>query len=52
VPRKGEQPTVKEKPMGDKGGKKDRDKHKKQDNKKHDEKSREAQDKLAKKKPV
>jgi hypothetical protein len=37
--------------MGDKGGKKDKDKSKKQITKKHDQKIKEANDKQPKKKP-
>lgn len=43
--------TLKERTMGDKGGKKDRDKVKKQDVKKHDKKVKEAEEKQPKQKP-
>lgn len=38
--------------MGDKGGKKDREKNQKQDTKRLRDKSRKAEDKLPKKKPI
>lgn len=42
---------IKEQAMGDKGGKKDKDKSKKQINKKNDQKNKKAQDKLQKRQP-
>jgi hypothetical protein len=44
-----ERQTGKEQSMGDKGGKKDKDKSKKQMTKKHDQKVKETKDKQAKK---
>jgi hypothetical protein len=46
-----ERQTGKEQTMGDKGGKKDKDKSKKQMTKKHDQKVKQSKDKQAKKNP-